>query len=173
MAATVSKVFTGETMEEVNQAIVDEAADLVLPKAVIVGDVGPEPTEPTTTATASKKKAATKKRAAKKKAAAADAEPDPLSILEEDDDDDFGGDGEENSESPADDGGFDDGPGNVELGDVRDALGELAQLTTQKKAQKVLQMFGDSDDLAGLEPALYEKVLVNATKVIEKVKSQQ
>ncbi len=163
----VSLVFQGSGIEEVNEAIL----------AYCVTANAPSPS----TVEEPEKKAAPAKKKTKAKAKVHDkvetdshegvtrvgeAPEDPMDLF---------GDDDPAPEDPA--AGEEDDPfGSTDptIEDVKNALGEVVSAWDEKdntgaeKAQKVLQVYGESDDLGGLGVSLYRTVIEKSNLLVEK-----
>lgn len=152
----VSLVFQGEDIVEVNGAILKYVA-----KGVPAGLAGDEPEKK---AAPAKKKASAKKKT--EKVEPASAPEDPMDLFGDNEPD---GDGEAD---PTDDDPF--GVTDPTIEDVKNALGAVVSAWDEKnnsgaeKAQKILQVYGDADDLGSLDESLYRKVIANSDLVAEK-----
>ena len=153
----VSLVFQGSDIEEVKQQIIDFALSELQVELEALSN-GPR-SEP------EKKDPAKKKTPRKKKANIHDKVPeDPMYL--------FGDDGEPPEEVVAEEDPF--GSTEPTIEDVKNALGEVVSAWDEKngtgaaKAQKILQVYGDADDLGSLVESLYRKVIANSNIVVEK-----
>ncbi len=168
----MSKVFSGDDIHEVNQAILDYVDWLKEKSLEATGEAEPEKKPK------AKKKAAAKKTAAKKKAKSDDDDIEDLLP----DDDDFGGEDDpplENDED-GDDFGDDDllpdedgEPSAATKEDVRDILGQLSRTGAghEEIAQKVLKKIGGVEEFNKLKADKFQKVYDAAARLIAKIEN--
>lgn len=154
----VSLVFQGENIEEVDAAVL-KYVSRGQPTMVVDLDT-PEPEKKTP--------AKKKKVAAKKKIGVHDKVPDdPMDLFG---DDEPAGDGEADLIEEDDPFGATD----PTIEDVKNALGAVVSAWDEKnntgaeKAKKILQVYGDADDLGTLDKSLYRKIITNSDLVAEK-----
>jgi len=177
----MSKVFSGDNIHEVNQAILDYVE--WLKEKSLEGEPG---IKLVNTPVANKKATAAVKRKAKadaKAKAKAKATPEPDDdlddLLPDEDGDDFGVEDDpplENDEG--DDFGDDDllpeedgEPGPATKEDVRDILGQLSRTGSgyEETAQKVLKKIGGVEEFNKLKADKFQKVYDAAVRLIDKI----